>query len=116
MDQPAPTPNDQPAVWDLVLADMRARDAVGRERYGTALQPFNGRDSLTDAYQECLDLVVYLRAVIAERDAPIEPGRLVSADYYVMKVRRKSSAPDRPTWYDVRDAYTAGYDAGRSGN
>lgn len=29
---------------------------------------FNGRDALLDAYQEALDLVVYLRQVIYERD------------------------------------------------
>lgn len=67
-DQPPPVPNDLPAVWDLVIEDMRSRDAVGRERYGTPLQPHNGRDPLVDAYQEALDLVVYLRQAIAERD------------------------------------------------
>lgn len=66
--QPAPTPNDRPAVWPLVIADMQERDAIGRERYGTPLQPFNGRDALVDAYQEALDLCVYLRQAIAERD------------------------------------------------
>lgn len=67
-DQPPPTPNGQPAVWDLVIADMRERDRVGRERYSTPLQPLNGRDALVDAYQEALDLAVYLRQAIAERD------------------------------------------------
>jgi hypothetical protein len=67
-DQPPPVPNDRPAVWDLVVEDMRARDAVGRARYGTPLQAFNGRDALADAYAEALDLVVYLRQAIAERD------------------------------------------------
>lgn len=66
---PAPERADQPAVWDLVIADMEARDRVGRERYGTPLQPHNGRDALVDAYQEALDLVVYLRQAIHERDA-----------------------------------------------
>jgi hypothetical protein len=68
-DQPAPITNSLPAVWDLVIADMQARDQVGRERYGTPLQPFNGRDALVDAYQEALDLAVYLRQAIAERDS-----------------------------------------------
>lgn len=68
-DQPAPTSNSRPAVWDLVIKDMQERDAVGRERYGTPLQPFNGRDALVDAYQEALDLAVYLRQAIEERDS-----------------------------------------------
>lgn len=67
-DQPPPKPNDKPAVWDLVMADMRERDQTGRQRYGTPLQPHNGRDALVDAYQEALDLAVYLRQAIAERD------------------------------------------------
>ena len=68
LDQPAPKPNDKPAVWPLVIEDMKARDAVGRERYGVPLQPGNGRDNLVDAYAEALDLCVYLRAAIYERD------------------------------------------------
>lgn len=68
VDQPPPAHNDGPAVWDLVMADMRERDATGRARYGTRLQPHNGRDAMVDAYQECLDLCVYLRQAIYERD------------------------------------------------
>lgn len=64
--EPAPVHNELPAVWQLVIDDMQARDRFGREKYGTPLQPFNGRDSLTDAYQEALDLVVYLRQRIFE--------------------------------------------------
>lgn len=67
-DQPAPTPNNRPAIWPMVIADMQARDNLGRERYGTPLQAFNGRDALVDAYQEALDLAVYLRQAMAERD------------------------------------------------
>lgn len=67
-EQPAPTPNDSPAIWQLVIADMHARDQLGRARYGTPLQAHNGRDALRDAYEEALDLVVYLRQEIAERD------------------------------------------------
>ena len=65
--QPEPTPNDRPAVWGLVIADMRERDAVGAEKYKTRLQPHNGRDALVDAYQEALDLCVYMRQLIFER-------------------------------------------------
>lgn len=69
--QPAPTPNDKPAVWALVMQDMAERDQFGLDKYGTRLQPFNGRDALVDAYQEALDLVVYLRTAIYERDAAV---------------------------------------------
>lgn len=66
--QPAPVPNDKPAVWQLVKKDMLARNAFGLAKYGTPLQPFNGRDALKDAYEEALDLCVYLRTALYERD------------------------------------------------
>lgn len=66
--QPHSIPNDNVAVWDLVLADMKERDDNGAIKHRTRLQPFNGRDSIVDAYQEALDLVVYLRQAIYERD------------------------------------------------
>lgn len=66
-EQPAPIPNDGPSVWQLVLRDMYQREQLGIQRYGVPLQPLNGRDSLQDAYEEALDLVVYLRQVIEER-------------------------------------------------
>lgn len=68
IDQPPPTPNHLQPVWSLVIADMQERDRVGRERYGTPLQPFNGRDALADAYAECLDMAVYLRQEMIERE------------------------------------------------
>jgi hypothetical protein len=85
-DQPPPVANDEPAVWPVVIRDIesrchggastegleqladdaRERDRVGRDRYGVPLQLHNGRDALVDAYQECLDAMVYLRQACAE--------------------------------------------------
>ncbi len=88
VDQPPPIPVEKTgrvAVWELVIADvqdlmtkangaeeigphieqvlldMTERDEIGRKRYGTPLTAGNGRDHLVDAYQEALDLAVYLR-------------------------------------------------------
>jgi hypothetical protein len=66
--QPKPIHNDGPAAWDLVKADIEERDSFGAVKYGTRLQPHNGRDFFYDAYQEALDLVVYLRGALYERD------------------------------------------------
>lgn len=66
--QPPPQPNNEPIVWDLVIQDMRDREEKGVQKYHTHLQPFNGRDALIDAYQEALDLVVYLRQLIYEKE------------------------------------------------
>ncbi len=68
VEQPAPVANDSPAIADLVIADMAARKQLGIRRYGVALQANNGRDALTDAYEEAIDLAMYLRQAIAERD------------------------------------------------
>lgn len=55
-------------IADLVLADIEARVKAGQRKYGTKLQAHNGRDALWDAYQECLDMAMYLRQAIVERD------------------------------------------------
>ena len=65
--QQAPKPG-QLNVGSFVLQDIRARMEVGKKKYGTLLQTYNGRDALWDAYQEALDLVMYLRQAILERD------------------------------------------------
>ncbi len=55
-------------IWAHVVEDMKKRDAFGYSKYGKHLEPHDGRDSLKDAYEEALDLAVYLRKAIYERD------------------------------------------------
>ena len=74
MNQPDPTPTEGPAIWDLVMEDMKARDHLGRQRYGTPLQAHNGRDALQDAYEEALDFAVYLKQALVEREG--SPDRM----------------------------------------
>lgn len=67
-----PQPDPKPGkvdVADFVLADIQERVKAGLERYGTKLQTFNGRNALWDAYQEILDLVMYVRQAILETEA-----------------------------------------------
>lgn len=78
-EQPMPAPNDSPSVQGMVIADLEVRLQVGIQRYGTPLQPHNGRDALRDAYEEALDLAIYLRQVIAERDSPNPETRHAAA-------------------------------------
>lgn len=67
--EPDPRPNPQsPAIWDLVVHDMQERDESGLRKYKQRLLAGDGRDPLKDAYQEALDLSVYLRKAIYERD------------------------------------------------
>lgn len=67
-DQPLPVPNGQPDIQSQVIADIAARRELGIQRYGTALQPHNGRDALRDAYEEAIDLAMYLKQALVERD------------------------------------------------
>lgn len=98
-EQAPPEKNDHPAIWDLVIddvkhrfakdgdkdpedglaanmavKDMEDRDQEGLRKYNTRLQPFNGRNALVDAYQEFLDGAVYLRQKIfeLENDKPAD--------------------------------------------
>lgn len=49
------------SIWDMVIEDMRGRDKLGRKRYGTPLTALGNRNALQDAYEEVLDLAVYLK-------------------------------------------------------
>lgn len=66
-EEPPPKPQSTTPIWHLVIKDMLDRDQAGRDRYGTPLQAHNGRKPLIDAYQELLDLCVYLRQEMEER-------------------------------------------------
>lgn len=68
--QPLPKPGSK-AVADFVLTDIQARVDAGELKYGTKLMTHNGRDALWDAYQEAIDLVMYLRQAILERECNI---------------------------------------------
>ena len=79
--QPNPKHNTRRPTWEMVIEEyknefrseenypycdevselFKERDRFGREKHGTPLQAFNGRDSLSDAIGESLDLIVYLR-------------------------------------------------------
>lgn len=52
----------------LVIADIEARRQVGIARYGQAHVPFNGRNTMLDAYEETLDFLVYQRSLLRLRE------------------------------------------------
>lgn len=75
-DQQLPTPNGnrscQERFMDRIGETMPARMELGLARYGTLLQPFNGRDFMRDTFEELLDLSVYLEGVAFEREAMLD--------------------------------------------
>jgi len=64
--EPPPKPG-RATILPLVLDDLKARAIEGTKKYGTLLESHNGRDALMDAYQESLDMCMYLRQAIEER-------------------------------------------------
>lgn len=65
--QPNPTKNKNKPIVDMVIKDMKIRKKQGIKTYGVPLQAFNGRDALLDAYEEALDLCMYLKQSLEER-------------------------------------------------
>ena len=65
--QPAPKGYGNP-ILGMVLADLTNRALEGKDKYGEPLKAHNGRNSLWDAYQEALDLAMYLRQAIEEQE------------------------------------------------
>lgn len=65
--QPAPSEGEA-VVVDQVVKDLNERAEHGLKIYGTKLKTNNGRDALWDAYQESLDLCLYLRQRIMEEE------------------------------------------------
>lgn len=110
VNKPEPAPDATKtgsAIWDLVIADMKERDESGSKKYGTRLRAFNGRNALIDAYQEALDLAVYIRQEIEERDTKsaaqatfefikIHPGssQALTLDDYQRRARSTAQYPD----------------------
>ncbi|MGR8921989.1 MAG: hypothetical protein ACU85V_20425 [Gammaproteobacteria bacterium] len=74
-----------------LAGDLRARYVEGLKKYGTPLMTGNGRDALWDAYQEALDLVMYLRQAASERR---EAGLYPEALKIAIRLRRELTERD----------------------
>lgn len=75
-EQELPEPNSEEYCQDSLLPRvteaLHESMVIGIEKYGTALQPFNGRDVHRDLFEEWVDLGVYLEQMRRERDSTIE--------------------------------------------
>jgi len=54
-------------ILPLVLRDLEERAEIGKANYGEYLRANNGRSALLDAYEEAMDLTMYLRQLIEEQ-------------------------------------------------
>jgi len=95
-------------VWNLIIADMQQRHDVGIQRYGKPVSAMDTReDWLQHAYEEALDLVVYLRAEIERRKNvstryigvdPAKPGTDKTICSLVYVGEFPTSFPDYEEW------------------
>ena len=53
-------------IWDAVIEDMKTRNAMGHAKYNRYLQDDCPDNMLQHAYEEALDLAVYLKTKIIQ--------------------------------------------------
>ena len=58
--------------WNAVMQDMLERNEVGAKKYNKYLNPNTSEDMIQHAYEEALDLAVYLKTLIMQRDQTTE--------------------------------------------
>ena len=94
--EPPPKDSWHPAIQPMVVEeleydgyeelakDIHGRAEMGKQKYGTLLKPFNGRNALTDLYQEVLDAIVYMRQVLYEEShgKPMPHSHPIFEDIY----------------------------------
>lgn len=68
-------------AYEDVIDDLEKRIAHGMAEYGTPLLPHNGRHALWDAYEEVMDMALYLRQVILEDTYPSASWTLDRAEF-----------------------------------
>lgn len=56
------------SIWQLVIADMVDREQMGLRKYGRFLTADSKEMGLREAYEEALDLCVYLRKALIEME------------------------------------------------
>ena len=91
-------------IHDLLRDDITAREKIGDAEYGQPLLPFNGRNSILDAYEECLDMAVYLRQEIEERKVLSE--QIASLQETLGGLGHEVPAPAEDVAKDATDAVT----------
>lgn len=64
--QPKPKPGAR-KVFPFVFKVLKSRRVQGIKTYGRELETDNGRDPLWDAFEEAIDLVLYLGQELMQR-------------------------------------------------
>lgn len=108
--EPMPTKGKE-NVTEALIRDLRERSELGKRKYGTHLETFNGRDPLVDGFQELLDLAQYWKQVLMERGPfeypEIEPS---AGGFYLVFIKEMGWVVDEweegeYSWADVLIPY-----------
>jgi hypothetical protein len=67
-------------LFEIVKTDLDARNELGMRVYKKPMQPHDGRNSLQDAYEEALDLVMYLKKALVEQERQMRAVDLSASD------------------------------------
>lgn len=71
-------------VTDQLIEFIQARSEWGQQLYGQGMNPFDGRDSITDALEEVLDLAQYLMKWKQERDDIVRTLRWITEEWFYL--------------------------------
>jgi hypothetical protein len=94
-DQALPEPNTRPVMHEVLIDLVSKRLAIGVERYGTGLQPMNGRDAFRDLVEELVDATVYTLQIQHEKAEMLEYAKAI---HYLILHR---VTPEEPAVLDV---------------
>ena len=76
-------------VWPLVIKDMIARNEMGAEKYNRYLQTDCPDNMLQHAYEEALDLAVYLKTQIEKKKLKDQLNALKSKFAYEQEIAKE---------------------------
>ena len=112
LDSKAAVPQPPPVagkidVAPVVIADIEARVAAGKEKYGTLLQTNNRRSALWDLYQELIDACMYIRQRLLEEEQWNETPGLIIISSSGNPVAKTEATAAYNCWVDRQGRFDA---------
>jgi hypothetical protein len=81
-------------IREAMIRGIDARRELGTRKYGTPLMTFNGRDALTDAWEESIDLLAYITQMDME-DSDATSLLSEAKDIFMRLTNRRLNRGDR---------------------
>lgn len=84
-------------VWPMVVQDMLARNEEGAKKYNRYLQTDCPDDMLQHAYEEALDLCVYLKTQIEKQNNTRREALQKEKEEWILKNIKNGQSPQQST-------------------